>query len=90
MTRLLRRDKFEWQQTKLNSCEEDHDTGKMWKNILGWLNWSSSSSPKQLLHEGNLENSPKKMAEIQNKYYIDKVQTIRRNLQGQNRDPLEV
>ena len=37
-----------------------------------------------------LETSPRKIADIQNKYYIDKVQTIRRNLQGQNKDPLEL
>ena len=30
------------------------------------------------------------MAEIQNKYYIDKVKTIRSNLQGHNSDPLAV
>ena len=30
------------------------------------------------------------MAEIQNRYYIDKVHTIRNNLQGHNRDPLEI
>ena len=31
-----------------------------------------------------------KMAEIQNGYYIDKVKTIRNNLQGHNSDPLAV
>ena len=30
------------------------------------------------------------MAEIQNKYYIDKVKTIRRSMQDQGKDPLEV
>ena len=87
---MLRQDKFDWQQSKLKSCEETSDTGKLWKNILGWLNWSSTSSPTKLLSDGNLETSPRKIADIQNKYYIDKVQTIRRNLQGQNKDPLEL
>jgi hypothetical protein len=59
-------------------------------NILGCLNWSYSSSPTKLLNEGNLETSPKKIADIQNKYYIEKVRTIRENLQGQNKDPLEL
>ena len=72
VTGLLRKDKFEWQQTKLKSCEEDGDTGKLWKSILGWLNWSSTSSPTQLLHEGNLETSPKALADIQNRFYIEK------------------
>ena len=88
VTGLLRQDKLIWQQDKLKSCEETCDTGKLWKNILGWLNWSSSSSPTKLLSEGKLETSPKKLAEIQNRYYIDKVQIIRRSMQGQNKDPL--
>ena len=37
-----------------------------------------------------METSPSKMADIQNSYYIDKVKTIRRDMQDQDRDPLEV
>ena len=64
--------------------------GKLWKNVLGWLNWSSSSSPTKLLSQGNLETSPNKMADIQNSYYINKVKTIRRSMKDQVMDPLEV
>ena len=64
VTGVLRKDKVEWQQSKLKSCEETGDTGKLWKNILGWLNWSSSSSPTKLPNERNLETSPKKIADI--------------------------
>jgi hypothetical protein len=90
VTALSRKNKFDWQQKKLQSCEESADTGKLWKNILGWLNWSSTSSPTKLLSNGNLETSPLQMAEIQNKYYIDKVHTIRNDLQGHNKDPLDL
>ena len=38
VTSLHRKDKLEWQQKKLQSCEESSDIGKIWKNILGWLN----------------------------------------------------
>ena len=39
----------------------------------------------------NLETSPRKMAEIQNRYYIDKVHDIRNNLQSQNnKNPLDL
>ena len=82
VTAQLRKDKIDWQQKKLETCEQDGDSGKLWKNILGWLSWSSSNSPSKLLSQGNLETSPSRMAEIQNRYYIEKVQTIRRNLQG--------
>ena len=90
VTSLLRKDKSAWEQGKLQSCEENKDSGKLWKNILGWLNWSSSSSPTKLQSNGNLETSPSKIADIQNKYYINKVHTIRGSLQNRDKDPLEV
>lgn len=91
VTSLLRNDKLEWQQRKNESCEQISDTGKLWKNILGWLNWSSSSSPSKLLHQGNLETSPALMADLQNRFYVDKVRTIRRSLKGQQAaDPLGI
>ena len=90
VTSQLRRDKLHWQQEKLQSCEESSDTGGMWKNFLGWLNWTSTGSPTKLLSQGSMETSPSRMAEIQNKYYIDKVRTIRESLEGQNNDLLKV
>ena len=67
VTSLLREDKLNWQKNKLTSCEEACETGKIWKNILGWLNWSSSSSPTKLLKDGKLETSARKIADIQNR-----------------------
>ena len=81
VTSQLRKDKNDWQKEKLDACEESKDMGKLWKNVLGWLNWSSSGSPTKLLNNGNLETSPSKMADIQNRFYIDKVKTIRRSMQ---------
>ena len=86
----LRKDKINWQQGKLDSCEEGSDSGRLWKNILGWLNWTSTSSPTKLSSNGSIETSPKRIAEIQNRYYIDKVRTIRENLPDRGRDPLKV
>ena len=80
VTSFLRKDKLTWQKNNLDSCDENHDTGKLWKNVLGWLNWCSTSSPTKLLHEGKLETSPSKLADIQNEYYIKKVNNIRQNL----------
>ena len=58
------------------------------KNVLGWLNWSTASSPTRLLHEGDMITSPQKMADLQNEYYIGKVRDIRRNMPQQKNDPL--
>ena len=90
VTGLLKNDKYNWQQMKLKSCEETRDMGKLWKNVLGWLNWSSTSSPTKLNHHGNLETSPQKMADIQNNYYIEKVKTIRRSMHGRHKDPQRI
>ena len=88
LTKSLWKEKIAWQQGKLDSCEESKDTGKLWKNILGWLNWSSASSPTKLLVDGDMVTSPQKMAQVQNEYYINKVREIRRNMPRQKKDPL--
>ena len=85
---VKKREKLAWHQQKLEACEESGDYGKLWKNILGWLNWSSTSSPTKLSQNGVLETSPSKMAELQNQYYINKVKTIRQNMPAQKKDPL--
>ena len=85
---VKRKEKLAWQQQKLEECEEDGDSGKLWKNVLGWLNWSSSISPTKLSQDGALVTSPSKMAEIQNEYYINKVRTIRQSMPAQRRHPL--
>ena len=85
---IKKKEKLEWQKAKLEACEDTGDHGKLWKNILGWLNWSSASSPTKLSHNGNLETSPSRMAELQNQYYINKVKSIRENMPPQQKDPL--
>ena len=55
---------------------------------MGWLNWSTTSSPTKLSQNGRLVTSPSEMAELQNQYYVDKVRTIRENMPAQQQDPL--
>ena len=56
--------------------------------MLGWLNWSSTSSPTKLLSDGRLVTSPNKLADIQNQYYVNKVRQIRQELPHTRTDPL--
>ena len=56
--------------------------------MLGWLNWSSTSSPTKLINEGRFVSSPGRIANIQNEYYINKVHTIRQELPQPRTDPL--
>ena len=72
----------------IENCEEKQDSGKLWKNVLCWLNWSTTSSPTRLLSQGQLVSSPNKMANIQNEYYVQKVLNIRNNLPQPKIDPL--
>ena len=82
-TNLLRTEKSRHLRTKLISCEEEKHIGGIWKNIKGYLGWGSSTgAPTQLTDPltGQITNSPKKMADIQNQYYKDKVRKIREKL----------
>ena len=88
LAKVMQTEKMLWQQGKLASCEDNLNTGKLWKNILGWLNWRSTCSPTKLLNNGDMVTSPKRIADVQNEYYIKKVMDIRRNMPRQKNDPL--
>ena len=56
----LRTEKKVWQQNKFDKY--DHDSGKAWKNILGWLGWTSGGAPTKLYSDGQIETSPSRMS----------------------------
>ena len=82
----LKREKVNWQKNKLENC--DNDSGKLWKNVLGWLNWASSGAPSQLLHDGKIETKPSKLANVMNSFFVQKVKTIQNNLSPPKFDPI--
>jgi hypothetical protein len=86
VTNRLKNDKTQWQKRKLEKC--NNDPGKLWKNILGWLNWCSSGSPSKLYHAGQIITSPARLAEIMNNFFVNKIATIRQDLPSQTDDPL--
>ena len=86
VTKKLKNDKIQWQKQKLEKC--NNDSGKLWQNILGWLNWCSSGSPTKLFHNGQIVTAPTKLAEIMNNFFINKVKTICQKLPNQTQDPL--
>ena len=86
VTKSLRKHKLYWQKQKLESC--NGDPGKLWKNILGWLNWCSSGSPTKLYHAGQIVTSPARLADIMNKFFVNKVDAIRGGPPNQTDDPL--
>ena len=86
VTKSLKKDKYKWQKSKLNQCGSD--PSKLWKNVLGWLNWSSSASPTKLYKDGQLVTSPARLADIMNNFFIDKISKIRQNLPASTGNPL--
>ena len=62
VTQRLKTEKKCWQKRKLEDC--NNDSGKLWANVKGWLNWASSSSPSKLFHDGRIETSPMSIATI--------------------------
>ena len=86
-TKSIRKNKMSWQKKKL--VQSENDPRKLWKNILGWLNWSSSGSPTKLYHEGQIVTSPPRLANIMNNYFVTKVIKIQENLPTQTDDPLK-
>ena len=87
ITGKLRLDKETWKRKSLENC--GNDSARMWKSVLGWLNWSNSGTPAKLFANGKLETSPKIMASVMNNYYIDKIKAIRTSLPISNEDPLK-
>ena len=87
VTNSIKNDKTKWQKMKLENC--NNDSGKLWKNILGWLNWCSSGSPTKLYHAGQIVTSPAKLAEVMNNFFVSKVKTICQKLPTPTDDPLK-
>ena len=87
MTSQLRLEEQVWQKEKLQNCSEK--PGEQWQQVLGWLGWKNGGSPSQLFFNGKLINKPLEIANCLNKYFIDKVENIFKNIPSQVSDPLE-
>ena len=87
VTTNLKKGKVLWQKQKLENSS--NESGKLWKNILGWLNWVSSASPNKLHHEGKIVTSPAKFAEIMNNFFVSKIEKIRQNIPAPIEEPLK-
>ena len=86
VTKALKNEKVQWQKQKLKNC--NYDPGKLWKNVLGWLNWSSSGSPSKLYYAGEMVSSPGRLANIMNNFFVSKISRISQNLPPPSDNPL--
>ena len=82
----LKHEKKDWQRNKLESVE--NDASKSWKNIKGWLNWTSGGPPKSLFSNGMMYNKPGDLTSVMNNFFVDKVRKLRNDLPPSPGDPL--
>ena len=80
--KLLRSEKSRYMREKVRRCEEEGDSGQVWRNIRSYIGWGGSGGAPTMLTStaGQLLTSPAAMAEEQNSYYVDKVLKIRAQL----------
>ena len=78
-TRILRKEKYNSIEDKFVQCEVGKDIISIWKNIKGYLGLSGrSGAPTELT-----DPATGQLTEIQNHYYIEKIQKIRPKLPSQ-------
>ena len=82
VTRRSRSDKKEWEEKKLEKSDD------MWRTVKNWLGWKNSGPPTKLFHNGEIVTRPASLASSMNKFFIDKVKSLRQNIPQVARDPL--
>ena len=83
MTARSRADKKVWEKAKL---EESDD---MWRTVKNWIGWNNTGQPTQLFCEGRIVTRPAGIASSMNKFFIEKVKTLRQNIPIVDVDPLK-
>ena len=83
MTARSRADKKVWEKAKL---EESDD---MWRTVKNWIGWNNTGQPTQLFCEGRIVTRPAGIASSMNKFFIEKVKTLRQNIPIVDMDPLK-
>ena len=82
----LKYEESQWQKARLEECGSN--SAKVWKNVKGILNWQSSGSPSKLFYKGKLRTKAQDIADSQNEFFIEKINTIRSNLPDPTGEPL--
>ena len=83
----LKYEESKWNRNKLEEC--DGNPSKTWKRVKNILNWKSCGSPSQLFYKGRLISKPQELADVQNLYFIEKINLLRQKLPPSVTDPLQ-
>ena len=74
-----------------NKFQNDIKSKEMWKTFKELSNTNTQVPPRLILHDGNLVTSVKKIVNIANNFFIDKIQKIRDSFPSNNGvTPLEI
>ena len=82
----LKKEKSQWQASRLEKCTNTSDT---WKTVKNWLGWKTGGPPTQLVVNGELKNKPKELAQCMNEFFINKVRNLRSHIPACRKNPLE-
>ena len=89
VTRLQRKDKHDFYRQMYTNAEEENDPAKLFSMSKKLLGWKRSEAPKSFLQDGRQVHTQKEVANIQAKFYDDKVDGIKLRLPRVRRDPLQ-
>jgi hypothetical protein len=85
-----KKDKRIWRMKQYEKCLEEKDPSKLWRCVKKNLGWGNAGPPRALKDGNGVTRSPRRIAQLQNKYFVDKVKNIRINLAPQTEDPTKV
>ena len=83
---ILKKEKRDWQASRLENCAT---TSGIWKTVKSWLGWNTGGTPTQLVVNGQLVNKPKQLSKCMNEFFVNKVTNLRRNIPPCRKDPLD-
>ena len=86
-TSSLREDRRASAKQDFEKCDREKDAGKLYKLTKARLGWDTGCSPITFLVNGNQVTAPKKLADIQQKFFIDKSRKLAEELPITNEDP---
>jgi hypothetical protein len=89
-TKDQRKEKDVHMKETFKASEEDCSGSKMWGLVKCHLGWTAGGPPTHLQEGASMITSPRKMCEIMNKYYVEKIRKIRQQFGEEDGDPLEV
>ena len=86
-TARVRADKKAWKEKKVDPAQ--NTVSDTWKTVKGWLGWSSAGPPTQLFFEGQMVTKPAGLASSMNRFFINKIKSLRQTIPTSESDPLK-